>query len=99
AFGPTAATLVAQTAPGTLGVFDVATGTARSTWPSDGPGSIRRVVLSPKRNRVAFAPDGRGPVRVAEVETGQIHALDLSPAPLPRSRVSHAPPAADSARI
>lgn len=99
AFGPTAATIVAQTAPGTLGVFDSATGNARSTWPSDGPGSIRPVVLSPNRNRVAFASDGRGPVRVAEVETGQIHALDLSPAPLPRSRVSRAPPAADSARI
>jgi WD40 repeat protein len=80
-FGPTAATLVVQTSPAALAVYDIATGKARREWGDDASKTrISPIALSPSRRRIALAFEGREPVGVTDLETDA--GLEMEPSPI-----------------
>jgi WD40 repeat protein len=110
AFGPTSATLFVQTRNGaaeTISVLDTATGGTRGSFTAAGGEHIRPVSLSPDRRRIAYAADGRGPVTVADVESGRHVSFSPSPsaamAPRPvragAATANPGPTASESARL
>jgi WD40 repeat protein len=80
-FGETAASLIAMTDRHEVSVFDTAALTVRATWSAAPEESIRPVALSSSRRSLAFGINGRGPVRVMDLATGQASSLDVAPVP------------------
>ena len=80
-FGETAASLIALTDRHEVSVFDTAALTVRATWSAGLEHSIQPVALSRSRRSLAFGVNGRGPVQIMDLATGQTSSFDVAAVP------------------